>query len=105
MITKNDIRKLGREIGEEFKARKVILFGSYASGRPRPDSDVDLLVILPFKGKPVWKSIEILDRVRPRFAVDILVRTPGQIKQRLKWNDFFIKEIMEKGKLIYEARN
>ena len=105
MVRKDEIKKLGREIGREFKARKVILFGSYASGRPRLDSDVDLLVILPFKGKPVRKSIKILDRFRPRFAVDLIVRTPAQIKQHLKWNDFFIKEIMEKGELVYEARN
>jgi len=103
MVKLDEIKELSHRIGSEFKAEKVILFGSYAYGTPSPDSDVDLLVVMRFRGKGVWKSLEILDRLQPRFGVDLLVRTPQQIRQRLKWNDFFIKEIMERGQVIYEA--
>src|SRR3972149_7103998 len=103
MVKMDNITELGRNIGREFKAEKVILFGSYALGNPSPDSAVDLLVIMRFKGKSAWKSLEILNRFNPRFAVDLLVRTPEQLRRRLQWNDFFLKEIIATGKVIYET--
>ena len=103
MVKMNHIEELGRSIGREFNATKVILFGSYAYGNPLQGSDVDLLVIMEFKGKGVWKSLEIMDRLNPRFGVDLIVRTPEQVKQRLEWNDFFMKDVIEKGKVLYEA--
>jgi len=105
MIKMEKIARLGKTIGREFKAEKVILFGSYAYGKPLRGSDVDLLVIMRFKGKGVWKSVEILNRLNPDFSVDLLVRTPEVLRRRIKWNDFFLKEIMEKGKVLYEARH
>lgn len=105
-MTKMDqIENLCHEIGREFKPDKVILFGSHAYGTPTKGSDVDLLVIMRFKGEGVWKAIEILEKLNPRFGVDLIVKTPRQIEQRLSWNDFFIREIIEKGKVIYEADN
>ena len=103
MIKMEKIQELSQSIGREFRAEKVILFGSYAHGNPAQGSDVDLLVIMKYKGKSAWKSVEILNRLNPDFSVDLLVRTPAQVKQRLRWNDFFIKEIVEKGKVVYEA--
>lgn len=103
MVPMKQIVELSRSIGREFRAEKVILFGSYAYGKPAPGSDVDLLVIMRYRGKSAWKSLEILDQVRPSFGLDLLVRTPAQVKKRLEWNDFFLREIMEKGKTLYEA--
>ena len=103
MVKMDQIQSLGRDIGRQFKAEKVILFGSYAYGNPTPDSDVDLLVVMKFKGKSAWKSLEILNDLQPRFAVDLLVRTPQQLRQRIKWNDFFLKEILAQGQVLYEA--
>jgi len=103
MVGMDQIQELGRNIGQQFKAEKVILFGSYASGKPTPDSDVDLLVVMKFKGKSAWKSLEILNGLQPRFAVDLLVRTPEQLRQRIKWNDFFLKEVLARGRVLYEA--
>ena len=105
MVKLEKIKELSQRIGREFKAEKVILFGSYAYGKPAPDSDVDLLVVTRFRGKGVWKSIEILNRLDPDFSVDLLVRTPGELRKRIKWNDFFLKEIMARGKVLYEAHN
>jgi predicted nucleotidyltransferase len=90
-------------IVEEFKPEWIILFGSYAYGRPTSDSDVDLLVILSFQGQAPRKFLEILNKVNPKFAVDLLVRTSEQVQQRLTWNDFFWQEILAKGKVLYEA--
>ncbi len=103
MVSLRDIKSLSRNIVREFQPERIILFGSYAYGRPTPDSDVDLLVVLPFRGKSQLKSLEILKRITPSFPVDLLVRTPDDVRKRLKWNDFFLKEVMEKGKVLYEA--
>lgn len=103
MVGIDKIVELSQQIVREFHPERIILFGSYAYGTPAPDSDVDLLVILPFEGKSAYKSLEILNKVHPLFPVDILVRTPQQVRQRLTWNDFFLREILEKGRVLYEA--
>lgn len=98
-----DIRKLSRRIAEEYNPDKIILFGSYASGTPTDASDIDLLVVMPFKGKPARKACEIVERVNTTLPVDILVRSPLQVRRRLAWNDFFIADIINKGKTLHEA--
>ena len=105
MVAINQIKKFGRQIGEQFGAERVILFGSYAQGKITADSDVDLLVIGPFKGRSVDKSVEIRMKLRPQFPVDILVRTTEKVRQRIKMGDCFMQEILEKGKVLYEADN
>jgi predicted nucleotidyltransferase len=91
------------QIARKFKPQKIILFGSYAYGEPKQESDVDMLVIMPFEGKGSHKATEILIETDPRFPIDLLVRTPDQIKKRLELGDFFIREITQKGKVLYEA--
>jgi predicted nucleotidyltransferase len=103
MTRGTQIRKFGSRIGEVFKPEKVVLFGSYAHGRPGPDSDVDLLVVMPFEGSPVDKSVEMRLKLRPPFPLDLLVRTPAKIRERLALGDDFIKDILDNGKALYEA--
>jgi predicted nucleotidyltransferase len=105
MVDMEKIQEFADSIAREFKPERIILFGSYAYGNPSEGSDVDMLVIMPFRGDACYKSIEILKKIDHRFGVDLIVRTPAKIRQRLKWNDFFIKEIIEKGKVLYEADN
>ena len=103
MTTQRQIKDFGRRLGREFKPRKVLLFGSYAYGTPRPDSDVDLLVVMPLDGNPVDKSVEMRMRLRPSFPLDLLVRSPATIRERLAMGDDFIKDILDRGKVLYEA--
>lgn len=103
MVAKNAIKEFGRQIGEQFGAERVILFGSYARGRVTADSDVDILVIGSFEGRNVDKSVEIRMKLRPQFPVDILIRTPEKVRQRIEMGDCFMREIIEKGKVLYEA--
>ena len=105
MVAANQIKQFGRQIGEQFGAEQVILFGSYAKGSATADSDVDLLVIGPFKGRSADKSVEIRMKLRPKFPVDIIVKTAEKVHQRAKMGDCFIQEILEKGKVLYEADN
>ena len=92
------------QIARRFQPERIILFGSYAYGRPTPDSDVDLLVVMPCKGRPLDKAHEIRLAVRSGFPMDLLVRTPSDIKKRVAWGDFFLKEVTEKGTVLYDAR-
>ncbi len=103
MIEMQKIYEWRDRIVKHFQPIKILLFGSYAYGQPTEDSDVDMLVIMPFEGRGAHKSAEIATVTHPRFAVDLLVRTPEQVKTRLDLGDFFIREIVENGKVLYEA--
>lgn len=88
------------------RPEKIVLFGSYAHGNPTPDSDVDLLVIMELQGDYKEKYRAISKLLYPRqFPVDILLRTPKEVEEALrggKDNSFFIREILEKGKVLYD---
>jgi uncharacterized protein len=102
MVSIEEIQAVGERIGREFHPQRVILFGSHARGTARDDSDVDLLVIMPYKGRSLAKSVEVLARVEPRFPVDLLVRTPGEVRRRVALGDYFIQDILETGRVLYE---
>lgn len=72
-------------------------------GTEQLDSDVDLLVVLAHQGRSVDTSVEIRMKLRPRFPVDILVRSPEKIHQRLDMGDDFLRQILDNGKVLYEA--
>ena len=103
MITPERVQELSDRIVQEFHPERIVLFGSYAYGTPTPTSDLDLLVVLPFQGKGAQKALEILRRTNPTFSVDMIVRTPEQVHQRVAQNDFFLREILEKGKVLDDA--
>jgi predicted nucleotidyltransferase len=96
------IRRFVRKIAERFHPDKIILFGSYAYGQPHAESDVDLLVIMATRNA-IDQAIRIDLAFERPFSLDIHVRTPYQIKQSLKEGDWFVREVMEKGKVLYEA--
>jgi uncharacterized protein len=103
MVEMHKILELSQRIAEAFEPEQIILFGSYAYGTPTKNSDVDLLVVLPSQGQAFQKAAEILNYADPKFSVDLLVRTADELQQRIEWGDFFLREIVEKGKVLYEA--
>jgi predicted nucleotidyltransferase len=50
-ISQRTISSFARQVARQFNPQKIILFGSYAYGKPTEDSDVDILVVMPFKGR------------------------------------------------------
>jgi predicted nucleotidyltransferase len=103
MVQIHDIQRFADGIVHHFHPAQIVLFGSYAWGTPGPDSDVDLLVILPFEGK-TWKMAgQIRKAIRSPFPLDLIVRTPEEIRRRLSSNDSFIREITQKGRILYEG--
>ncbi|KXK12540.1 MAG: DNA polymerase subunit beta [Chloroflexi bacterium OLB14] len=92
-----------QKIVTELKPEKIVLFGSYAYGKPNPDSDVDLLVVMKTNASYKERSWKVSRLLIPRpFPVDILVKTPKEINTALKAGDFFLKEILTRGKVLYE---
>ena len=102
MVSKKDIQELADRIARKFQPDKIILFGSYADGGPSADSDVDLLVVLPFEGKNVTKSVEILTRTNPLFPVDLLARNPEDTHRRYELGDPLIRAALDGGEILYE---
>ena len=88
-------------IAQTFDPEKIILFGSYAYGNPKPWSDVDLLVMLE-TDNPKQAQMDINLSFRDPIGVDILVRTPQEIEYRIPLGDFFLRDIVSKGKILYE---
>lgn len=103
MISQNQIVQFGQRLATMFHPERIVLFGSYAYGSPGPDSDVDILVVMPLQENPIDKSVEMRMKLRPGFPLDLLVRTPSKIRERLAMGDDFIREILDKGKVLYEA--
>ena len=101
----SQIKQISEQIATEFKPEKIILFGSYAYGIPRQGSDIDLLVIMPYEGWHGDQAIMIHRFLNYFPSLDLLVRTSEEIQQRIGMNDFFIREIIEKGKVLYDAGN
>ena len=99
------LRRMCRRIAETFQPEKIILFGSYAYGKPTMESDVDLLVVMDFEGSYFQQADQITDRLHLALPLDLLVRTPEQVRQRLAMGDSFMREILERGKVMYEAHH
>jgi predicted nucleotidyltransferase len=102
MLQMNDIQELANRIAWEFKPDRIILFGSYARGTPGADSDVDLLVILPFEGKAFWKSLEIMNLVNVSYALDLLTYQAETVAWRYTQGDPLIREALDHGRVLYE---
>ncbi len=89
MVAMNEIHELTARIAREFRPERIVLFGSYADGSATEDSDVDLLVVMPFEGKSAPMAATILNRVSPTIPLELLVRTPQEVAQRVALDDFF----------------
>jgi len=78
---------------------KIILFGSYGTGTATPDLDVDLIVVLPFRGSTTDKAVEIRGRVEAPFPMELLVWRPSEERKP----GGFTRAILSEGKVMHEA--
>ena len=106
MVKRKDIQATCDDIVREFKPLQVILFGSYAYGTPKEYSDVDLLVVMPVANSEARdQAAKIRHRIPQRFSMDLLVRSPEDIAYRISHNDWFLREVTEKGEVLYESED
>jgi uncharacterized protein len=104
-IPRRAIHAAAQQIAERFQPEKIVLFGSYAHGHPRPDSDVDLLVIMDTPLKETEQAIRICRAIDYHFGLDVIVRTPVMLARRLALGDLFLREAISTGQVLYERTN
>ncbi|MGE5376205.1 MAG: nucleotidyltransferase domain-containing protein [Bacteroidota bacterium] len=102
-IPQKAIDQVVEQIVEMFKPQKIILFGSYARGNPRPESDVDLLVVMDTSLKESKQSLEIRRYLDVMFGLDLIVHTPNRLKERVDMGDWFLRDVLNEGKVLYES--
>lgn len=100
LVPMSAIRRYVRGVVERFHPDRVVLFGSYAHGTPTPDSDVDLLVVMPARNE-LDQSVRISETLDADFELDLIVRTPKRLDDRLRWGDWFLRNAVYDGKLLF----
>lgn len=96
------IRAVAKQIADKFSPDRIILFGSYAYGKPRPESDVDLLVVMETPLRSTEQAIQIARAIDYHFGLDLIVHSPKRLTERLALGDLFLREIVERGQVLYE---
>jgi predicted nucleotidyltransferase len=102
-IPQKAIDDVVRQIAAKFSPQKIILFGSYARGDFRAESDVDLLVVMDTPLKEIRQAIEICQNIDYDFGMDLIVKTPQTLAERIALGDSFLREIIRDGKVMYES--
>jgi uncharacterized protein len=92
-------------VGELFNPERIILFGSYVSGTPTRDSDVDLLIVRNHRGPGHQLATRIRDAIEVDFPMDLLVRSPAELRRCVAENNWFIIDLLETGITLYDATN
>ena len=98
-----EIEEITKQIIQQYKPEKIILFGSYAKGDFTEDSDLDFLVIkkgiLSLIGRE--RARELRKLIKKKVAADFLIYRPEEFNRRLKMGDPFLKLITKEGKVLY----
>jgi predicted nucleotidyltransferase len=98
------IPEIKEKIVKEINPEKIILFGSYAWGKPTDDSDVDLFIIQNSSESRLSRQTELRRRLwGSGVPMDLLVYTPKEVEKRLEIDDPFISYILNKGKVLYQS--
>ena len=105
MATREQIQAVADKIAKEFNPEKIILFGSYAWGKPHQDSDIDLLIIKDVENTRDFAR-KIDDAIDPRsFPLDILVYTPSSLIEKINDDrNLFLEHVVKSGIRLYESQ-
>jgi len=99
------IEDMVKRIVRQFHPLKIILFGSYARGTAGPDSDVDLLVVMPTKGSKREKAVEIGVALHDiRIPKDVIVVTPEEFEWRKDVIGTIERPAAREGKVLYARK-
>jgi predicted nucleotidyltransferase len=96
------LREIAQKVVHAFRPKNIILFGSYAYGKPTSDSDLDLLIVMETRDRPAERIRKVSDLFDPRpLPMDFIVLTPGEMRRRLRGFDPFLEEVLDKGQMLY----
>ena len=102
------VQRVVHRLRARYQPLQIILFGSYAYGRPHKDSDLDLLIVKETEKPFLQRLFEVRRLMSPLldgYPFDPIVMTPRELKRRLQRGDQFFQEIVQKGKLLYGDQN
>lgn len=101
-ISSNEIQEIVNQICKNYNPEKIIVFGSFLKGKLRKDSDIDLMIVKSTQKDYFKRTYEVRRYLDTDIPLDILVYTPQELKERCSLGDYFIQEILDKGKILYE---
>ncbi len=102
-IPEEAIQAVADHIAQKFAPEKIILFGSYSNGDPKPWSDVDLLVIIDTPAESVEQTRDIARSLSPfPFGIDLIVRSQAKVNERIALGDWFMEDVLATGRILYE---
>jgi predicted nucleotidyltransferase len=104
-LSKKLLGKITQGIVEAFDVERIVLFGSFAYGKPRKHSDLDLFIVMKSNQSPSERRIA-MSRLFPKreVAMDFIVKTPGEVRERLAMGDFFVQKVLKNGIILYEKK-
>lgn len=103
-ILEIELQNVLKNLVKFYNPDKIILFGSMVDGEIKSFSDIDLVVIKEIKEKFWERLINISKFLSRKVGMDILVYTPDEFDYLCQNRRFFKREILQKGKIIYERR-
>ena len=98
------IAEVVEKIKEEYKPEKIILYGSYAYGKPTEDSDIDLFIVKETDKDRIKRYVEVSELIYKHgrhISIQPNVYTPEELKERLEMGDGFVEEVLAKGQVLY----
>ena len=105
-VTPELLREIAQKVIRTFRPKNIILFGSYAYGKPTSDSDLDLLIVMESRDRPAERIRKVSDLFDPRpLPMDFIVLTPGEMRRRLSGFDPFLEEVLKKGQMLYGSES
>jgi predicted nucleotidyltransferase len=111
MESRKSINEILTEITDRVRTgydpERIMLYGSHAYGCPHAGSDIDIFIIKDDTDRPIDRRLKVRRLLRDiikEVPVSPIVYTPTEVKERLKEEDPFLMEILEKGEVLYERK-
>jgi len=103
MIKRSEIKRVVQKIVDNYQPERIFLFGSFAWGKPTIDSDVDLFIVKETNERKFDRQLKVRRIISGDLPVDVVVYNKSEIQERLDLGDFFVGNILTKGRVLYDS--